>query len=39
LALKFADALANTVTVIAYAEFENLLEIDRDRNELFDFGV
>jgi len=39
LALKFADALANTVTVIAYAEFENVLEIDRDRNVLFDFGV
>jgi len=39
LAFKFADALANTVTVIAYAEFENVLETDRDRNVLFDFGV
>ena len=39
MAFKFADALANTVTVIAYTEFENVLEIDRDRNVLFDFGV
>jgi len=39
LALKFADALADTVTVIAYAEFENVIEVDRDRNVVFDFGV
>ena len=39
LALKFSDALASTVTVIAYAEFENVIEIDRDRNVVFDFGV
>ena len=39
LSLKFADALATTVTVIAYAEFENVVEIDRDRNVVFDFGV
>ena len=37
--MKFADALAKTVTVIAYAEFENVIEIDRDRNVVFDFGV
>jgi hypothetical protein len=35
--LKFDDALAHTVTVIAYAEFENLIEIDRNRNIVFDF--
>ena len=29
LALKFRQALAVTVTVIAYAEFENVIEIDR----------
>jgi len=29
--LKFADGLPNTVTVIAYAEFENVIEIDRNR--------
>ena len=27
--LKFGIALPNTVTVVAYAEFENVIEIDR----------
>jgi len=35
LALKFAQ----TVTAVAYAEFENMIEIDRDRNVVFVFGV
>jgi len=39
LALKFANALAVTVSVIAYAKFENVIEVDRDRNVVFDFGV
>jgi len=39
LALEFAQALPATVTVIAYAEFENVIEIDRNRNVVFDFGV
>jgi len=39
LALKFAAALAATVTVVAYAEFENVIEVDRDRNVIFDFAV
>jgi len=39
LALKFAAALAATVSVIAYAEFENIIEVDRDRNVVFDLGV
>jgi len=39
LALKFADALAETVTVIAFAEFDNVIELDRDRNVLVDFSV
>ena len=39
LALKFAQALPQTVTVVAYAEFQNVIEIDRDRNVVFDFGV
>jgi len=39
LALKFAAALAATVTVIAYAEFESIIDMDRDRNVAFDFGV
>ena len=37
--LKFEEALANTVTVVAYAEFENVIEIDRNRNVVFDFGL
>ena len=36
--LKFGAALANTVTVVAYGEFENLIEIDRNRNIVFDFA-
>ena len=39
LALKFSRALEATVTLIAYAEFENVIEIDRNRNVVFDFGV
>lgn len=35
--LKFGNALRHTVTVIAYAEFENIIEIDRNRNIVFDF--
>ena len=38
-ALKFAEALPHPVTVIAYAEFDNVIELDRDRNVLVDFGV
>jgi len=37
--LKFAALLADTLSVIAYAEFENVIEVDRDRNIIFDFGV
>ena len=39
LALRFSTATPHTISVIAYAEFDNLLEIDRDRNLLVDFGV
>ena len=39
LALKFQEALGATVTVIPYAEFENVIEIDRNRNVVFDFRV
>jgi hypothetical protein len=38
LSLKFGAALPNTVTFVAYAEFENVIEIDRSRNVVFDFG-
>jgi len=37
--LKFDVALPNTVTVVAYAEFENVIEIDRNRNVIYDFGL
>jgi len=36
--LKFGLALPATVTVIAYAEFENVIEIDRNRNVITDFS-
>ena len=35
--MKFSQALANTINVIAFAEFENILEIDRSRNVIFDY--
>jgi hypothetical protein len=35
--LKFGTALPNSVTVVAYAEFENVIEINRNRNVVFDF--
>ncbi len=39
LVLKFAQALAETVTMIAYAEFQNVIEIDKNRNLIYDFAV
>jgi hypothetical protein len=36
--LKFGAALAQTVTVVTYAEFENPIEIDQNRNIVFDFS-
>jgi hypothetical protein len=36
--LKFANALQATINVVAYAEFENVIEIDRNRNILFDYS-
>ncbi|KFM63148.1 hypothetical protein X975_23585, partial [Stegodyphus mimosarum] len=38
LEVKFSKALEQTVSVIVYAEFENLIEINKARNILFDFG-
>ena len=34
----FAAALANAVNVIVYAEYDNVLQIDRARNVVADFG-
>lgn len=39
LAFKFSQLLQHTVSVVAYAEFDNLLAINRDKNLLLDFGV
>jgi hypothetical protein len=36
--LKFGAALTQAVTVVTYAEFDNLIEIDRNRNIVFDFN-
>ena len=36
--LKFGIALANTVTVVAYTEFENVIEINCNRNIVYDFS-
>ena len=39
LVLKFSQALATTITVVVCAEFENVIEIDRNRNIIYDFGA
>jgi hypothetical protein len=36
--LKFAEALAHTVTVVCYAEFHNVIEVDRNRTVVFDYN-
>ncbi|GFW39824.1 uncharacterized protein F54H12.2 [Trichonephila clavipes] len=38
LELKFGKSLEQTVCVIVFAEFENLIEINKSRNILYDFG-
>jgi len=38
LLLKFDDVLTENVSVIAYAEFQNVVEIDRNRNVIYDFA-
>ena len=35
--IHFANATARTLTVLIFAEHDNLLEIDRDRNVAFDY--
>jgi hypothetical protein len=35
--MKFGVALVATINVIVYAEFENVIEIDRNKNVLFDY--
>ena len=35
--MHFRDALPTTVNVIAYAEFESMLEIDESPNIIYDY--
>lgn len=37
--MHFASALAATTNVILYAEFDNVIEIDRNRQVLFDYSA
>lgn len=37
--LKFAAPLANPINVLAYAEFQNMVEIDKNRNVIVDYNV
>jgi len=39
LVLKFGEALVDPVTVIAYAEFRNVIEIDRNRSVIYNVAV
>ena len=39
LEITFAEALAHTINVIVYAEFQNMLVIDRNRIVFFDFAA
>ncbi|GBM14486.1 Uncharacterized protein F54H12.2 [Araneus ventricosus] len=37
--LKFASALEKTISVLVYAEFQNMIEITNSRNVLCDFSI
>lgn len=39
LELHFSTALTETINAIVYAEFDNVIEIDRARNVLFDYSA
>ena len=39
LEIQFAQPLPNTINVITYAEFENIIEIDKSRNVIFDYSA
>jgi hypothetical protein len=34
-----AEALGGTINVVLYAEFDNVIEIDRNRQVLFDYSA
>jgi hypothetical protein len=37
--INFAEALAGTINVVLYAEFDNVIEIGRNRQVLFDYSA
>lgn len=37
--IKFATPLAAPINAIVYAEFQNLMEIDKNRNVIVDYSV
>jgi hypothetical protein len=37
--IHFAEALTATINVIMYAEFDKVIEIDRNRPGLFDYSA
>ena len=39
LEIKFGTALEQSINVIVYAEFDNVLEIDKARNVVFDYSA
>lgn len=39
LEMRFQNALTQTIMVLVYAEFQNILEIDRSRNVIFDYSI
>ena len=39
LELHFAKPLPDTINVITYAEFDNIVEVDRSRNVIFDYAA
>ena len=39
LEMHFAQGLPSTITVLVYAEFDNLIEVDRARNISFDYSA
>ena len=39
LAINFAEELVRTINVIVYVEFQNVLEVDKNRNIFCDYSV
>ena len=39
LQLKFSEQLEHPITLIIYAEYQNIIEIDSNRNVVFDFSA